>query len=118
MNHVTLIGRLTRDAKIVEVKNGTSKKLALFTLAVNRKIKDKEYVSFIPVKVFGKEGLYKYLVKGKKVAVEGSLSSYQDKDKKTITIVTALRIEFLSPSKPIEAQEEVEATVDIIEEPF
>lgn len=115
MNNVTVIGRLVRDAKIVEVRNGTSKKVALFTLVVNRKVGDKEYADFIPIKVFGKEGLYKYLKKGKKVAVTGRLSSYV-KDKKTVLIVSAQRVEFLSPAKPIEAQGEVETTPEV--EPF
>lgn len=96
MNIVILIGRLTRDPNF---SNGTLK----FTLAIDRGaaqdgVKRTDYPS---VTVFGKqaESGYKYLHKGKQVAVQGSIQtgSYTDHNGKTVYTqeVIARRVKYL-----------------------
>ena len=77
MNHVSLIGRLTRDAEQTYTKSGAP--LAKFSLAVNERRKQgdewTDYAHFIDCTLWGKraESLGKYLVKGKQIGVTGSL---------------------------------------------
>ena len=82
VNHVILIGRLTRDLGSDErsfgyVGNGQAR--ANISIAVNRSRKDgdewKDEVSYFDVTIWGKtaENLKPYLTKGKQVCVEGSL---------------------------------------------
>ena len=77
INHVTIIGRLTRDAELVNV--GQTVKADL-SIAVNRSRKQAdgswtEETSFFDFTLWGKtaEGLKPYLTKGKQIAVEGHL---------------------------------------------
>ena len=75
MNHVTLIGRLTKDPEVRYTQSGTP--VGTFTLAVDRRVaKDKtKEADFIPCIVWGKmaEGVVKnYCYKGKQIAVEGA----------------------------------------------
>lgn len=80
-NVVILIGRLTRDAELKGTQAGQS--VCKFGLAVNRRKKSGdqwvEEASFFDVVYWGKggEAVAQYLVKGKQVAVEGSL--HQDR---------------------------------------
>ena len=77
VNHVILIGRLTRDAELKYTSGGQP--VCKFDIAVNRKKKSgDQYVdeaSFFTVVLWGKAGesLNQYLTKGKQVAVEGEL---------------------------------------------
>lgn len=77
INHVILIGRLTRDAELKYTSGGMA--VCKFDIAVNKKRKQGEQyideVSYIPIVLWGKSGeaLNQYLVKGKQVAVEGEL---------------------------------------------
>ena len=82
MNRVMLIGHLTRDLGSDErsfgyVGNGTAR--ANVSIAVNRTKKSGDQyideVSYFDVTIWGKtaENLKPYLVKGKQIAVEGSL---------------------------------------------
>ena len=77
INHVTIVGRLTRDAELVNV--GQTVKADL-SIAVNRSRKQAdgswtEETSFFDFTLWGKtaEGLKPYLTKGKQIAVEGHL---------------------------------------------
>jgi len=88
LNHVVLIGRLTRDAEL----KYTASNLAVckFSIANNqRRKKDNAWVDeahFFDVVLWGKsaESLHRYLVKGKQVAVEGQLrQSRWEKDGQT-----------------------------------
>lgn len=80
MNKVILIGRLTRDA---EVKYSNDMAIAKFTVAVDRRGKEKE-TDFISCVAFGKTGEFveKYISKGMKVALEGrwQTGSYTNKE--------------------------------------
>lgn len=77
VNHVILIGRLTRDAELKYISSGTP--VCKFSLAVNKRRKQgEEWIdecSFFDIVLWGKSGenLNQYLVKGKQVAVEGEL---------------------------------------------
>ncbi len=72
-NHVTLLGRIVDTPKLVNF--GNDSKVANFSLAVNRKYKDKEEVSFIDCQAFGaiSETIEKYFTKGKPILVDGRL---------------------------------------------
>ena len=77
LNHVGIIGRLTRDAELVNV--GQTVKADL-SIAVNRSRKQADgswtdETSFFDFTLWGKtaEGLKPFLTKGKQVAVEGHL---------------------------------------------
>ena len=77
VNHVVLIGRLTRDAELKYTNNGTA--ICKFSIANNqRRKRDDQWVDeahFFDVTLWGKtaEAVSQYLVKGKQVGVEGQL---------------------------------------------
>lgn len=106
MNKVILVGRLTRDP---EVKNTTSgKAVAGFTLAVDRRFKNKDgqkEADFVPIVVWGKQAEFagQYLSKGSQIGVSGRLQvrSYdaQDGQRRYVTEVVADEITFLSTKK-------------------
>jgi single-strand DNA-binding protein len=77
VNHVILIGRLTRDAELKYTSGGMA--VCKFAIAVNKRRKQGEQwveeANFFDIVLWGKTGeaLNQYLVKGKQVAVEGEL---------------------------------------------
>jgi single-strand DNA-binding protein len=77
LNHVVLIGRLTRDAELKYTVNGQA--FCKFSVAVNRRRKNGDQwvdeASFFDIAVWGKQGesLNQYLVKGKMVGINGEL---------------------------------------------
>jgi single-strand DNA-binding protein len=77
LNHVLLIGRLTRDAELKYTSGGMA--VCKFAIAVNRRKKSGDQwideASFFDIVLWGRSGetLNQYLVKGKQVAVEGEL---------------------------------------------
>jgi len=77
LNHVVLIGRLTRDAELKYTANGQA--VCKFSIAVNRRRKNGEQwvdeANFFDIVLWGRQGetLNQYLVKGKLVGVEGEL---------------------------------------------
>jgi len=77
INHVVLVGRLTRNAELKYTNNGSA--VSKFSLAINqRRKKDDQWVDeahFFDIVLWGKtaESLNQYLVKGKQVGVEGQL---------------------------------------------
>lgn len=97
MNSVELVGNLTRDPELRYTKENVP--VASFNIAINR-INDG--VDFIPIKVFNKqaENCKKYLIKGSKVAIEGSIrtGNYEKEDgtKVYVTEIVANRVHFLS----------------------
>ena len=72
LNRFTGIGNLT---KMVDVKNVGELVIATGSIAVNDKVGDKEEVTFINFKAFGKlaELMGLYTQKGSKVYLEGKL---------------------------------------------
>jgi single-strand DNA-binding protein len=77
LNHVVLIGRLTRDAELKYTANGQA--VCKFSIAVNRSRKNgdqwEDEANFFDIVVWGKQGeaINQYLVKGKMVGVDGAL---------------------------------------------
>lgn len=106
MNKVNLIGRLTHDPELRQTQSGTS--VCTFGLAVNRNYTNangEREADFINITVWRNtaENCVRYLTKGSKVAVCGSLQSrnYEDKDgkKRTVLEVIGDDVEFLSGRK-------------------
>ena len=77
INHVVLIGRLTRDAELKYTSSGQA--VCKFSIAVNRAKKSgdqwEEEANFFDVVLWGKRGeaLNQYLLKGKTVGIDGEL---------------------------------------------
>ena len=77
LNHVVLIGRLTRDAELKYTASGQA--VCKFSIAVNRRKKVGEQwedePNFFDVVLWGRQGesLHPYLMKGKMVGVDGEL---------------------------------------------
>ena len=85
INRVIVIGNLTRDMELKYANSGTS--IGELSIAVNsrRKVGDQwqDEASFFDVTVFGKtaEALQPYLVKGKKIGVDGKLQQQRWQNK-------------------------------------
>lgn len=103
MNRVFLIGNLTRDPETKTVGDGIT--VCTFTLAINRRMKKDgeqacDYLNIVAWRQLG-ELCAKYLAKGKKAAVTGSIQvkSYEAKDgsKRTAWDIVADEVEFLTP---------------------
>lgn len=84
LNHITLMGRLTKDVELRRTNSGTA--VASFTLAVERDFgqNGQKETDFIDCVAFGKTGEFaeKYFSKGKMAAVSGRLQirSWTDKN--------------------------------------
>ena len=91
---IQLIGRMSRD---VEVKQTERMKVGKFSIAVDRKYKNKKSVSFFNCVAFGDsvDVLDKYVKKGQMIHIDGEpvLESYTDKSgiKKTVLTVYVKR---------------------------
>lgn len=117
MNKVVLIGNLTREPELSETPSGVA--VCKFSIAVNRDYTnadgDRE-TDFFNITVWrGRaENCGKYLKKGNKVAIVGSLQnrSYEDKDgvKRNVTDVVANNVEFLTPKNNQSDDEETVVT--------
>ena len=108
MNHVTLIGRLTRDPELRYTPNGVA--VCKFTLAVDRAFSKEKETDFIPIVVWQKlaEACGNNLGKGRLVAVSGRLQirTYEkDGQKRYITEVVAGEVKFLDYKKGESKQE-------------
>lgn len=110
LNHVTLIGRATREPEIRYTADGVP--VAQFTLAVDRPYAAKDgqrEADFIPVTVWRKqaETVGNWLAKGRLVAVEGELriEAYtKDGQRRTAAKVVAHRVQFLERRREEVAQ--------------
>lgn len=77
MNHISLVGRLTRDPDVRQTQSGTA--VARFTVAVDRKMKNKETgqreADFIDCAAFGygADFMRQWFHKGDPIEVEGAL---------------------------------------------
>ena len=103
MNKAILIGNLTRDPEVRSTGSGVS--VCTFTIAVNRRFANQQGVreaDFINIVAWRQtaELCGRYLAKGRKVAVVGSIQtrSYdaQDGSKRHVTEVVADEVEFIS----------------------
>ena len=102
MNKVILIGNLTRDPELSTTNSGIN--YCRFSLAVPKRFvqngeRDAEFVNIVVWRVQA-DNCHKYLKKGSKACVVGSLQtrSYdaQDGTKRYVTEVVAEEVEFLS----------------------
>ena len=102
MNKAILIGNLTRDPETMTTSSGITK--CNFTVAVQRRFANAQGVreaDFIPVVCWRQtaELCSRYLSKGRKVAVEGSIQTRtydaQDGTKRYVTEIVADNVEFL-----------------------
>ena len=105
MNKVILIGNLARDPELKQTASGTA--VCQFTIAVQRRFANAEgrrEADFLNVIAWRQlaENCARYLAKGRKAAVEGSIQtrSYdaQDGSKRYVTEIIADSVEFLSPA--------------------
>ena len=77
INHVVLVGRLTRDAELKYTTGGQA--VCKFSVAVNRRRKNgdqwEDEANYFDIVLWGRQGeaLNQYLLKGKSVGVEGEL---------------------------------------------
>nr|DAN95810.1 MAG TPA: Single strand binding protein [Caudoviricetes sp.] len=103
MNKIILIGNLTKDPELSETSSGV--KFCKFGIAVNRPFANSDgerEVDFFNITTWRgqAETCAKYIIKGKKVCIVGSLQNreYTDNNgvKRTATDVIASEIEFLS----------------------
>lgn len=104
MNKVVLIGNLVRDPEVRATQSGIS--VCNFTVAVNRRFKkengeqETDFLNIIAWRQLA-ELCSKYLAKGRKVAVTGSIQTrtYEAKDgsKRTAWDIVADEVEFLTP---------------------
>ena len=103
MNKVVLIGNLVRDPEVRATQSGIS--VCNFTVAVNRRFKKEngeQETDFLNVIAWRQlaELCGKYLAKGRKVAVTGSIQTrtYEAKDgsKRTAWDIVADEVEFLT----------------------
>ena len=109
MNSLTIIGNLCTDVELRHTPAG--KPVANFTVAVNRrrKVEGQPDADFFRVSAWNAlaENCSKWLIKGRKVAVEGSVSTraYLTKDGKpgSTLEVMAQNVEFLSQGVQKEA---------------
>ena len=115
MNKVILVGNLTRDPELITTNNGIS--LCRFSLAVQRRFASQDgerEADFINIVVWRgqADNCYKYLKKGSKAGVVGTLQTraYDGNDgtRKYATEVVAEEVEFLA-SKGATSGEEAEA---------
>jgi len=102
MNKIMLIGNLTHDPEIATTNSGVP--VCRFSIAVSRRYTNSEgnrEADFIPIVVWRNqaESCHKYLRKGSKAAVYGSLQvrNYETKtgEKRTIAEVIAEEVEFV-----------------------
>lgn len=87
MNKVILMGRLTRDPEVRESANG---KVARYTLAIDRRGRDKDKADYPQIVCFGHSAEFaeQYLCKGKKIAVVGRIQTSRFVSKDGITVYT------------------------------
>lgn len=104
MNQFFFIGNLTKDPEVRTTNAGI--KVCNFTIAINRRMKNngEQQTDFFNIVAWRQlaELCEKYLSKGKKVAITGSIQmrNYEDKNgiKRTAVDFLADEVEFLSPA--------------------
>ena len=104
MNRAFLVGNLTRDPELRKTQNDVS--VCTFTIACNRRFTNangQREADFLNIVVWRgqADNCYRYLKKGRRVAVSGSIQtrSYegQDGNRRYVTEIVADEVEFLSP---------------------
>lgn len=114
MNKVILIGNLTKNPELTTTTSGLQR--CNFTLAVSRKFSNRDgqrETDFLPVVVWRNqaENCGKYLKKGSKAAVFGSIQtrSYEDNtgNRRYVTEISADEVQFLSTKSDDEVLDDI-----------
>ncbi len=110
LNHVTVMGKLTREPELRQIGNGAT--VGKMALALNRRIttpqgEGRDEVCFVDVEVWGKQAQVcgQFLQKGSTALVEGHLRFEQWQDKQTgknrhRLLVRADRVHFMDAQGP------------------
>ena len=121
MNHVTLMGRLTRDPELRHTNSGTA--VVSFTIAVEHRSSQETHTDFIDIVAWRgtAEFVSKYFTKGQMIAVHGRLSirEWTDKDnnKRKSAEVVADNVYFTDSKKSrAEGAEPVQAEFEDIDD--
>ena len=102
INHVVLVGRLTRDAELKYTAGGQA--VCKFAVAINRRRKNgdqwEDEANYFDVVLWGRQGeaLNQYLLKGKTVGVDGELRQdrwQQDGQNRSKVEIVASNIQLL-----------------------
>ena len=105
INHVVLVGRLTRDAELKYTAGGQA--VCKFSVAVNRRRKNgdqwEDEANYFDVVLWGRQGeaLNQYLLKGKSIGVDGELRQdrwQQDGQNRSKVEIVANNIQLLGGS--------------------
>jgi single-strand DNA-binding protein len=105
INHVVLVGRLTRDAELRYTNSGLQ--IGKFSVAINRRRKQGDQwideANFFDVVLMGRqaEAIHQYLKKGKQVGIEGELRQdrwEQDGQRRSKVEVYARNVQLLGGS--------------------
>ena len=124
VNHVILIGRLTRDSELKYTSGGTP--VCKFAIAVNKRVKNgyqcTDQASFFDIVLWGKQGesLNKYLLKGKQVAIEGELHQNrweQDGQARSKIEINANNVQLLGGDKQERPAQESPVNVNFNDKP-
>ena len=94
MNKVIVSGNLVKDMEVVVTKSGYT--IGKFTIANNRRVGEKDIVTFVNCNMFGEkrvEGLQKYLLKGAKVLIDGVLDINNVEDEEGWTTYTSVNVD-------------------------
>ncbi|MCL2007734.1 MAG: single-stranded DNA-binding protein [Treponema sp.] len=107
INHVVLVGRLTRDAELKYTSSGQA--ICKFAIAINRRRKNgdnwEDEAHFFDIVLWGRQGesLNQYLQKGKLVGIEGELRQerwQQDGQNRSKIEIVANNIQLLGSGGP------------------
>ncbi|MDR1363459.1 MAG: single-stranded DNA-binding protein [Spirochaetaceae bacterium] len=102
LNHVSLIGRLTRDAEYKVLPSGQA--VCNFSIAVNRRRKNgdswEDEANYFDIVLWGKQAdsLNRYLIKGKQIGVDGELRQdrwQQDGQNRSKVVISAINVQLL-----------------------
>jgi single-strand DNA-binding protein len=102
LNHVSLIGRLTRDAEYKVLPSGQA--VCNFSIAVNRRRKNgdswEDEANYFDIVLWGKQAdsLNRYLVKGKQIGIDGELRQdrwQQDGQNRSKVVISAINVQLL-----------------------
>lgn len=89
LNSVVIVGNLTRDPELKKINDSD---VVNFSIATNRKYKEKKETSFFDCELWGKpaEVFNKYMTKGQRVGIRGRLrqSSWKTPEGETRSRVT------------------------------
>ena len=112
-NHTILVGRITKSLEMKTTVNGVN--VLSFTLAINKKVKEKDQVSYISCVSFNKtaEILNQYCDKGSLILVDGELQSRSyEKDNRTIyvTEVVVGRVVLLDNKQKVDNQDTLQSS--------